>query len=43
MLVGSYGPADQEGIKVYKFNQATGEGHYVSVVKGISNPSYQTV
>ena len=43
MLVGSYGPADQEGIKVYKFNQATGEGEYVSGVKGISNPSYQTV
>ena len=43
MLAGSYGPADQEGIKVYKFNQATGEGEYVSGVKGISNPSYQTV
>lgn len=43
MLVESYGPADQEGIKVYKFNQATGEGQYVSGVKGISNPSYQTV
>ncbi len=43
MLVGSYGPADQEGIKVYKFNQAIGEGQYVSGVKGISNPSYQTV
>lgn len=43
ILVGSYGPADQEGIKVYKFNQATGEGQYVSGVKGISNPSYQTV
>ena len=43
MLVGSYGPADTEGIKVYKFNQATGEGQYVSGVKGISNPSYQTV
>lgn len=43
MLVGSYGPADQEGIKVYKFNQATGEEQYVSGVKGISNPSYQTV
>ena len=37
MLVGSYGPADQEGIKVI------GEGQYVSGVKGISNPSYQTV
>lgn len=43
MLVGSYGPADQEGIKVYKFNQAIGEGQYVSGMKGISNPSYQTV
>lgn len=43
MLVGSYGPANQEGIKVYKFNQAIGEGQYVSGVKGISNPSYQTV
>lgn len=43
MLVGSYGPADQEGIKVYKFNQETGQGQYVSGVKGISNPSYQTI
>lgn len=43
MLVGSYGPADQEGIKVYKFNQETGKGQYVSGLKGISNPSYQTV
>ena len=43
MLVGSYGPADQEGIKVYKFNQDTGKGQYVSGVKGISNPSYQAI
>ena len=43
MLVGSYGPADQEGIKVYKFNQETGQGQYVSGVKGISNPSYQAI
>lgn len=43
MLVGSYGPADQEGIKVYKFNQETGKGQYVSGLKGISNPSYQTI
>ena len=43
MLVGSYGPTDQEGIKVYKFNQETGKGQYVSGLKGISNPSYQTV
>ena len=43
MLVGSYGPAEQEGIKVYKFNQDTGKGQYVSGVKGISNPSYQAI
>lgn len=42
MLVGSYAAADQEGIKVYRFNEETGEAAYVSGVKGISNPSYLT-
>ena len=43
LLTGSYADAGQEGIKVYLFNQSTGESRYVSGLKGISNPSYQTV
>lgn len=43
LVVGSYASAEQEGIKVYTFNQATGESRYVSGLAGISNPSYQTV
>ncbi|WP_300727224.1 lactonase family protein [uncultured Bacteroides sp.] len=40
MLVGSYAPATDEGIKVFVFNQETGEAIFRSGVKGISNPSY---
>lgn len=43
LLVGSYAPAADEGIKVYRFNQATGEGTYISGLKGIDNPSFLTV
>lgn len=43
ICVGSYAPSVEEGIKVYKFNQETGESQYVSGIKGISNPSFLTV
>lgn len=43
MLVGSYAEADAEGIKVYEWNQETGEGVYCSGLKGIRNPSFLTV
>lgn len=40
MFVGSYAAPQEEGIKVYRFNEETAEAVYVSGVKGISNPSY---
>ena len=40
LLVGSYAPAEDEGIKVYAFDQQTGQNQYLSGLKGISNPSY---
>lgn len=43
LCVGSYAPEEQEGIKVFVFNQETGEATYVNGIKGISNPSYLTV
>ena len=42
LLVGSYATSDEEGIKVYRFNQETGESRYLSGLKGLSNPSYLT-
>ena len=42
MLVGSYAPADSTGIKLYSFNQGTGDMLYISGLKGVSNPSYLT-
>ncbi len=42
MLVGSYSTPEEEGIKVYQFNEETGEVVYLSGLKGISNPSYLT-
>lgn len=42
MLVGSYSSPDAEGIKLFAFNQLSGEANYVSGIKGISNPSYLT-
>lgn len=42
LLVGSYSSALSEGIKVFRFNEETGETVYVSGLKGISNPSYLT-
>lgn len=42
MLVGSYATPEEEGIKVFRFNEETGEAAYVSGLKGISNPSFLT-
>ncbi|WP_455671815.1 lactonase family protein [Phocaeicola sp.] len=42
MLVGSYATPEEEGIKVYRFDEETGDATYVSGLKGISNPSYLT-
>ena len=43
LCVGSYARADEEGIKMYEFNQETGEAVYTSGIKGISNPSFISV
>ena len=43
LLVGSYALAEDEGIKVYAFDQQTGQNQYLSGLKGISNPSYLQV
>lgn len=43
LCIGSYAPTASEGIKIYKFNQETGEAVYVSGTSGISNPSFLTV
>ena len=42
MLVGSYSSADSTGIKLYSFNQGTGDMQYISGLRGVSNPSYLT-
>lgn len=42
LLVGSYARAQEEGIRVYVFNQETGKGTYRSGISGISNPSFLT-
>lgn len=36
MLVGSYATPDEEGIKVYNFDEQTGNSQYISGIKGIS-------
>ncbi len=42
LLVGSYATPEEEGIKVYRFNEESGEATYLSGLTGISNPSYLT-
>ena len=42
LLVGSYARAQEEGIRVYVFNQETGKGTFRSGLSGISNPSFLT-
>lgn len=41
LIIGSYSSPEEEGIKLYSFNQNTGEAKYLSGLKGISNPSFQ--
>lgn len=43
LMVGSYATSEEEGIKVYAWDNEKGEATYVSGLKGISNPSYQVV
>lgn len=43
LLVGSYSTPEEEGIKLYKFDEATGDSKYISGLKGISNPSFLTI
>ena len=43
LMVGSYATPEEEGIKVYAWDNEKGEATYVSGLKGISNPSYQVV
>lgn len=40
LIVGSYAEAEQEGIKLYNFNQLTGLFDSVSALSGVPNPSY---
>ncbi len=41
LMVGSYATTEEEGIKIYAWDNENGEATYVSGLKGISNPSYQ--
>lgn len=43
LLIGSYATPQEEGIKVYAWDNEKGEATYVSGLTGISNPSYQVV
>lgn len=43
LFVGSYAGEDEEGVKVYEFDQETGEARYAGGVKGVANPSYLCV
>ena len=43
LMVGSYATPQEEGIKVYMWDNEKGEATYVSGLTGISNPSYQVV
>lgn len=40
LIVGSYSSAEDEGIRVYTFDDTTGEASFVSGLKGIENPSF---
>lgn len=43
MIVGSYAPAQEEGIRLFAFNQRTGQMDSIGGVKGIENPSFLIV
>lgn len=40
LVIGSYAQSNEEGIKIYSFNQSTADVAFVSAVSGISNPSF---
>lgn len=40
LVIGSYSSPDDEGIRVYNFDQTSAEATYVSGLKGIENPSF---
>lgn len=40
LIIGSYAPADSQGVRVYRFDQTTGTAQPVSGLSGIENPSY---
>ncbi|MDD2293013.1 MAG: lactonase family protein [Bacteroidales bacterium] len=40
LVVGSYADAEQEGIRLYTFDEITADFDSVSSLKGVSNPSY---
>lgn len=40
LVIGSYAQSNEEGIKVYSFNQSTADFAFVSSITGISNPSF---
>ena len=39
MLVGSYATPEEEGIKVYNFDEQNGNSQYISGIKGIDRKS----
>ena len=43
LIAGSYAPASDEGIRMFTFDQETGESTPVCGLRGISNPSYLTI
>lgn len=40
LVVGSYAPAEEEGIRVYRFDTLRGTAEYAGGMSGIANPSY---
>lgn len=40
MLVGGYAFPHEEGVKLFTFDEESGDAHYVNGLTGISNPSY---
>jgi 6-phosphogluconolactonase len=43
LFIGTYSPADSNGIFVYRVDRATGHAAFVSAVSGIENPSFLTL
>lgn len=40
LLVGSYSSAQDEGIRIYRFHEDTGQAEYVQGTTGVANPSF---